>query len=284
MSATSPEEEDAVLAALMVEASSTPDTVGLVLTGSRSVGRADVDSDYDVLWVLTDAEFERRLQSGAPLSAKQQRRLGATVDILFTCQRRLALPIQPAWQTFMYASGRVLVDKTGAIGPALRGLATIPEAQARADVAGWFDAFLNAFYRSLKAWRRDDELAGRVSAVDMVQHVIRLLFSLERRWPPYPDYLSVLLPTLPPNDWPPEYLQRTLLELVRAGAPSLQQELERRVEHLLRQRGFETEVDRCLAGWGGEIQRVRRLVFTAPKVDHRGLYPDVDAPEPVTAP
>lgn len=266
-----PEQEDAVLAALVVEASTNSDTVGLVLTGSRSVGRADADSDYDVLWVLTEAEFERRVESGARLSAKQQRWLGANVDVLFTCVRRLALPIEPAWQTFMYASGRVLVDKTGDIDSALRALATIPEAQARADIAGWFDAYLNAFYRSLKAWRRDDELAGRLSAVDAVQHLIRLLFSLERRWPPYPDYLSVLLPTLSPNDWPPEYLQRTMIELVRTGAPALQQQLEMRVEHLLRQRGFEAEVDRCLAGWGGEIKRVRQLVFAAPEVAESGL-------------
>ena len=44
---------------------------------------------------------------------------------------------------------------------ALERIATVPEEKATADADGWFDAGQNASYRSLKAWRRGDELGGR---------------------------------------------------------------------------------------------------------------------------
>jgi hypothetical protein len=207
--------------------------------------------------VLSDSAFDQHVESGAPLSLKNRRVHTASVDILYTCPRRFAWPIEPAWQTFMYATGQVLLDKTGEVKRAVQALSTMPEDKARGDVAGWFDAYLNASYRSVKAWRRGDELAGRLCAADAVQHVVRLLFTLERRWPPYPDYFQVLIPTLPDADWSPGYLMNSLRELARTGSPARQQELEARIETILRQRGFSDVVDDVLARWGEEVQIVR---------------------------
>jgi len=45
----------------------------------------------------------------------------------------------------------VLLDKTGDITRAIQAISTMPAEKAQADVAGWFDAYANAFFRSVKA-------------------------------------------------------------------------------------------------------------------------------------
>jgi hypothetical protein len=122
-------------------------------------------------------------------------------------------------------------------------------------VLAWFDAYLNAFYRSLKAWRRGNELGARLQAAESAMHVVRVLFALERCWPPYHDRLATQLERLSSQGWEPGYLEATLLQLVRTGDPNLQQELEGRVEALVRGRGYDVDL------WDGEIERVRSWGF-----------------------
>jgi hypothetical protein len=146
-----------------------------------------------------------------------------------------------------------VLDKTGELGPLLAEItATTPQ-----QTAEWFDGYLNSFYRSLKAWRRGDELAGRIEAAESAMNLMRTLFSLEGRWAPYPNRLRAHLDTLDGRGWAPGELERALLELVASGDPGFQQELEASVEELLRARGFGHVVD----DWDGEIERVREFSF-----------------------
>jgi hypothetical protein len=86
-------------------------------------------------------------------------------------------------------------------------------------------------------------------------HLVRLLFAIERSWPPYHDRLVRQLDRLAGQGWPPGYLHDALMRLVRTGDPRFQQELELRVEALLRARGFEVNL------WEGEIDRVKAFRF-----------------------
>jgi hypothetical protein len=45
---------DPVIQALIGEATADSDVIGLVLTGSRSIGATEPDSDYEVVFVVTD--------------------------------------------------------------------------------------------------------------------------------------------------------------------------------------------------------------------------------------
>jgi hypothetical protein len=57
--------------------------------------------------------------------------------------------------------------------------------------------------------------------------------------------------------WPQGFLQKALLDLVRSGDPTLQQEIEARVETFMCERGYAGVVE----AWGGEIERVRAFRF-----------------------
>lgn len=248
---------DAVIDAALASATADSDCVSLILSGSRGAGCADPESDYDLLLVLTDAAYDARRDRSEPLQVKRETPEGR-VDLSYSCPRELArVALEPGWWSAGYAGSRLLLDKTGAIEPLIRAIAALPEEKAAADAGGWFDAYLNAFYRSLKAWRRGDELGARLQAAESMMHLVKTLFSLERRWPPYHDRLLPALQALAAQGWPAGYLEQVLLAILRTGSPSRQQELEEKVEALMRERGY----GHVVAGWGGDIERARAFQF-----------------------
>ena len=97
------------------------------------------------------------------------------------------------------------------------------------------------------------ELGARLQAAESAMHLVRTLFALERRWIPYHDRLARDLEGLATQGWRPGELHHALLRLLQTCDPALQQQLESRVEALLRARGFDGIVER----WGGEIERVK---------------------------
>jgi hypothetical protein len=246
---------DPVMQPLIALAGTNPEIEGLILSGSRGAGVHDAESDYDVERVLTDQAYAERAARGedtrVPHDANQP-----WLDIGYTCCRVLAqIAAEASWPVAGYTTAQVLYDKTGHVTEVVRAMGTIPEERAHADVLGWFDAYLNAFYRSLKAWRRGNELGGRLQAAESVMHLVRVLFALERRRSPYHDRLVWQLDTLDTQGWPPGYLRDVLLQLAQTGDPRVQQELELHVEALLRARGFTVNL------WEGEIDRVKAFRF-----------------------
>jgi len=245
---------DPILDELIREGLDDPETVGLLLSGSRAAGMVTATSDYDVYWVLADEVYDRRRTPGVPLRARREPPDQPPVDLVYVCQRDLdRLPTMPGWWTYGYATARVLLDKTGAIAPAIEAIRTMSEEKSRADVVGWFDAYANALVRSMEAGWRGNELGARLHAGDSAGHLVRVLFSLERRWTPYHDRLAPQLSTLAEQGWPDGYLHNTLLRLVTTPDPRLQLELATRVETLLRTRGFGSAVD----GWAAQIEHLR---------------------------
>lgn len=247
---------DPLLEELVAEAARDRDTLGLLLTGSRSVGHSLPDSDYDLVWVLSDRAYDRR---SAESGTREKRSLGggAVADIVYSCPSNLAaIAREPGWWTPGYASARVLLDETGEVEPLLEAIARIPPERVEREAADAFDAYLNAFVRSVKAWRRGDELGARLQAGESVAYLVRALFALEGLWAPYHDRISGRLDVLDVQGWPPGALQRTLFELVRSGDPRLQQRLELDVEALMASRGIFPDPD-----WGDTLERVKAYRF-----------------------
>jgi hypothetical protein len=241
---------DAVLESLVREAGADTETLGLILSGSRAAGCARPDSDYDVYWVLHDEALAARQARGEPDHARLAREAGPLVELLYTCPRRLRELAVPGWWTPGFLTARVLLDKTGDLAPALLAITDMPADRARSEAATWYDAYLNSFYRSLKAWRRGDVLGARLHAAESAGHLLRTLFPLEQRWAPYHDRLASQWALLAGQGWRDGELEAHLLALVESGEPHRQIELETRVEALLAARGF----GQVLAGWEGDIE------------------------------
>ena len=253
---------------LVAEAADDRDTLGLLLTGSRSVGHSLPDSDYDLVWVLTDRAYERRSDDSGTRD-RLALEGGAVADIVYSCPSNLAqIAREPGWWTPGYATARVLLDKTGEVERLLDVIAVIPPERARQEAAEAFDAYLNAFVRSVKAWRRGDELGARLQACESVAYLVRALFALEGLWAPYHDRISGRLELLETQGWPPGALQRTLFELVSSGDPRLQQRLELDVEALMAARGLVADPD-----WGDTLERVKAYRFARRRRRHTDIEP-----------
>jgi hypothetical protein len=152
---------DPILDDLIREAVGDPETVGLLLSGSRAANMATPTSDYDLYWVLFDSEYDRRKVPGVPLRDRREPPDQPAIDLVYVCQRDLdRLPTAPGWWTYGYATARVLVDKTGDVTRAIAAITTMTEEKSRADVVGWFDAYANALVRSIEAGQRGNELGA----------------------------------------------------------------------------------------------------------------------------
>jgi hypothetical protein len=227
--------------------------VGLLLHGSRALGFERQDSDYDLIYIVSDDSYRRRKATGALL---ERRRLvdGSEADVLYQSPLHLReLAERPDWYTATYINARVLLDKTGELSELVAVITDAASGAAAARVSDEYDGYLNFWVRSIKAWRRGDELGGRLNAAASVYPLLRTLFGLERQWPPYHDQLETRLPELERlQGWSPGELRAQVVALLDSGSPDVQQRLQAQVETLLRSRGIEHE-------WGDELEEFKGL-------------------------
>jgi predicted nucleotidyltransferase len=225
------------LAGLVEDAAGDPNVVGVLLKGSRAMGSADGESDWDVVVVL---------RSGAATHTKTGR-----LDVLRTTLERLRSA--PSFELPAVAHARVLLDKTGEVGAVVEATSRI----GRDELAELYDSYLNDFYRSIKAWRRGHELAARIKSARSLWWLGEFLLGLEGRRAPYPSAWTGQLGELEP----------LLLEVARRGDARSQQQLQARVESVASAHGFRDVYD----GWtGGEIERAMAYRADAPGRDVEG--------------
>lgn len=248
---------DPVLQMLISEATADIDVIGLVLSGSRAVELVTPESDYDIYFVVTDEAIARYKEQGLP-------RRGHTVDPPIETTDLFNEPIGwfqreslPAWTMPTWAEACILYDRDGATARAFEALRYMTENEAAAQAAEWYDTYLNALYRSLKAWRRGNMLGGRLEAVESIDALLRTLYALERRWRPYSDHLVAHLDELAGQGWAEDEVRSYLLSLAGTGDPVIQQQLARRVIALVRDRGF----DRVMHEWHGQIEQALAWTF-----------------------
>jgi len=237
------------------EVEADPSTLGLILHGSRATGVQRPDSDYDLIRVVTDEAYEARKAAGTLLERSASDR-EPYADVLYQSPSRLRwLADNPGWWTDTYATARVVVDKSGEVRTLVNAIVDRAGEAAFANVPQAYDAYLNSFVRSLKAWRRGDELGGRLHAAQSAVHVLETLFGLERCWLPYLDALAGRLGEIEEaQGWEPGFLRGAVLQLLDHGDPVLQQRLEARAESLLAARGVQHE-------WGDDLEPLKALHF-----------------------
>jgi hypothetical protein len=225
-----------------------PASLGLILHGSRAIGAERPDSDYDLIRIVTAADHERREAEGR-LHVKEGR-----ADFFFSTLARLRWHAENrGWWTATYVTGRVVLDKTGEIGPLLEAIVANANEAAQAGVDEAYDGYLNSWVRSMKAWRRGDDLGGKLHAAQSAVYLLQTLFGLERRWLPYLDALAPALPEVERAlAFEDGFLRSAVLRLLESGDPTFEQELEARVEALMDARGFRHE-------WGADLEPLKPL-------------------------
>jgi len=220
----------------------------VLLIGSRASGSAMAGSDYDFIWVLTDGGMAARTARGE----RQQLKEGE-IDVGYVAVGRIRERVQDLdWATRALISAEIVFDRTGELAAVLAQMRESAGERARAEVASAYDAYLNSYTRSLKAWRRQNELGGRMHAVESIAALVRTLYGLAGRWPVYHDELERELPELE-TEVGIDVLE-DLRRIAATGDPSVQQQLETRVEKFMADR-------EVLHEWEDELDRLRDWQF-----------------------
>jgi len=248
---------DPIIQAFITEATADPDVIGLLLSGSRGAGAVHAESDYDLCFVVTDEALARYGPEEKWPVRGAAANLPVKADIWHESPGTLTVAHQPDWELPSYAEAYILLDKTGETTATLTALIHMTEEQAHAAAAAAYDDYLNNLYRSLKAWRRGNELGARLQAAESSYALLRLLFALEQRYRPYHDRLWLHLDKLAGQGWQPDELPTLLLDLLTNGTPRRQQNIARQVAALLQERGFGYVYD----GWEGQIDEILAWSF-----------------------
>jgi hypothetical protein len=222
---------------LVGEVTGDPDSIGLILHGSRAAGVHGPDSDYDLVRVVTDESYAARRDR----EQLRERRPGPPeADIVYASPERLRLRTESTdGYTPMFVNAQVVADTDGEVAALVEAIVTHAGARAWEELDELYDGYLNCFFRSLKAWRRGDELGGRMQAAHSCLCLVRLLFAAEGRLAPFHDQLDAPLRELElVQGWEEGFLADALVRVLATGDPTLQQELELRVETLLDSRGI----------------------------------------------
>jgi hypothetical protein len=251
--------EDPVLSKFVAAREADADVLGVLLHGSRASGRQREDSDYDLICIVTEEAY-LALREHGQIHVRVSLDDGSTADLLYQTPTRIAAYVStPGWYTATYLGAHLAFDRTGDIATMLSRMRSEADRTAHDNVATAYDAYLNCFVRSMKSARRGDDLGQRLHAAESALALIRTLFGLESTWPPYHDELAPALSAIEQaQGWPAGYLAKALSRLVGDGDASFQQELEGRVERLMRSRGVEHE-------WGNDLEPLK-----APRFDTHG--------------
>ena len=226
-----------VLDELVREVAADPDSIGLILHGSRAAGVDGPESDFDLVRVVTDESYAGRRDR----EELRERRPGPPkADISYASPEGLRLRAETTdGYTPMFVNAKVVADTDGRVATLVEGIVANAGARAWDELDDLYDDYLNCFFRSLKAWRRGDELGGRMQAAHSCLSLVRLLFAAERQLPPYHDQLRGPLESLErAQGWEEGFLPDMLTRVLATGDPTLQQALELRVEALFDVRGI----------------------------------------------
>ncbi len=241
-------DDDPVIDVLRAEGAADPDVIGILVTGSRAVGAVTSESDYDVIFIVSDETMERYEREN------REPPRGTTIDPAVDrsdiqwheCPRTLR-----EYNTFGVDRCRVIYDRTGELTALAEELGRMPEEQAREVVAKAYDDYFDGIWRSTKCWRRGDELGARLEAAEMVDVLLRMLFALERQWRPFGSRVSLRLPLLAPQGWQLDELHASLRDLLMTADARRHMPTMRRVVALLAERGH----GETYAGWKDQIDR-----------------------------
>jgi hypothetical protein len=223
--------------ALLAQAQSDPDVVGLVLAGSRGKGFQTARSDYDVHLIVRD-------EAAARYRARYPQQRTAFGDLILLSPADFAdyatWGSATHWARYGLARARVLIDRDGTIGPLVAEKGAVPEERRLPLVRGALGAYINSVYRSAKCWRDGNWLGARLEAADSLGHMLVVLFGLEGRHHPYFGYLERELRAVPLRDcpMPTEELLAAIDAILASGDLAPQQQLLGVVEGCCRAAGL----------------------------------------------
>lgn len=144
-----------------------------------------------------------------------------------------------------YAHLKIPVDKTnGHIQKIINQRGQLSDEERIFLGIGYLDAYINCFYRSLKAARENWSLPQHLEAAESIMLGLSFLFAVDHRVMPFFKYLAWDLKTHPLSfPMKPDDLMKTIQEILQTGDVNAQIILFETITAHARQNGFAQVVD-----------------------------------------
>nr|AIA13938.1 Unknown Function [uncultured bacterium] len=223
---------------------SMPEILGVILTGSKSLGHDDEISDDDLEVLFTEDAFAKIAPARCHEYIVEGEGASARVvyDALYTTLSEFKQKIDSPRDLdhWPYESAQVIFDRTGEVRHAVDRAARMdPDFRHKRLLHATIDAWA-AHRRATKTLRRGGDLAVRLILARGAKALSRVLFALEWRWVPLDHWLEAELSTL--ED--PSGAGKLLIEALKLNRPEPLAEALDRLEDALYDEGVARPSDR----------------------------------------
>lgn len=233
---------------ILAEAQEDEKVIGFVLGGGRGKGFSTDHSDYDISFIISDADRDEYVE-------KYQKRYFSTEAIDIHVFSLSEFKAYAAWGTpdhvhaYNFTHLKPQIDRTGEIQSILIEKGRLPEVEVHKYTADQLDGFINSYYRAIKNGRDGNVLASHLDASESLPFLVAALFGLEGRLKPYNKYLEWELKNHPLKDfpWDEEDFLKKIKRILTSGDMGILKDVYQTVEKFFMARGHEETIH----GWDG---------------------------------
>ncbi|MBI4134700.1 MAG: hypothetical protein HY471_01135 [Candidatus Sungbacteria bacterium] len=214
-----------------------PNVLGFILQGSRGKGFENASSDYDARVIVKD-EIAEEYKKKFDIPFKN---MDLPVDSLSEFKEYAKWgSLEAVGERYDFTHCRILIDRTGEIQKLVEEKGRIPEEVRYYFVYNSLDAYVNAVFRSVKAWKNKNPEGAHFEAAASIPYFLDALFGVYSRPRPYSAYLNEELGKshLEELPWDTKKLVQTLLAILKTGDLKTQQKLLKESERFFREKGF----------------------------------------------
>lgn len=212
--------------------------IAILLLGSVSFQVQDERSDVD-LTVIYDEERPTIIAPNAPWKW----------DIAYMSKEEFLNLDEADWRLNAFLSAKVLIDNTDWVENHIKKVITIPNSNIKNRTAGSLDGYLNGFYRSMKAARRNNHLGALLEASTSIKYLIATLYNLNGLISPYEDRVLATIDRLSNLPIDKDQLCKHFEQILQTADPVSQSNLFRILEKYFRVLEFGNVYD----AWGNDL-------------------------------
>lgn len=218
--------------------------IGIILAGSRGKGVSSVNSDYDVILVTTDNDFEN-----VKLDYPKTEYIDSLPHPISEFRERAKIGTRTQYDKYTFTHNTAIIDKTGEIQDLINDKGTLTSDEAEKITSDALGGYFNSLHRSFKCLRNNNLFAAHLHAIDTIPRLITFIFAIEGRVRPFNDLLEWELenhPLLKIPLTPKEFLNKINI-VIKTADFDTQKELLQLVRKMALQNGQSAEV----ADWEG---------------------------------
>ena len=222
---------------ILKEAQADNNVLVFILLGSRGKRFENELSDYDVLMVVKDEVAKEYIAKyDVPLKNMDMPVQGLSE---FRNYVKWGGP-ETTWERYDFTHHIILIDRAGEIAKIAQEIGIIPSEIQHDFIYKSLDAYVNAAFRSVKAWKNKNPIGAQLEAASSIPYFLDALFGVYGRPKPYYGYLEKELEKYPLEgmSWQSNELVQTLLPILKTADLGVQQKLLKESEQFFRQKGF----------------------------------------------